>query len=357
MMDATEEPDNDAAGRARLVYPCGEAPKAGRVKPVAPGVFWVRMPLPFALQWINLWLIEDGDGYTLVDTGLATQEARANWELIFADKLRGKSIKRVICTHMHPDHVGLAGWISERFRCRLWMTRLEYVTCRMLVADTGRPAPEEGVRFYRSAGWNDAELANYRAKFGGFGRGVSALPEEFRRIDDGATIRIGARDWRVVAGHGHSPEHACLWQPELKLLISGDQVLPRISSNVSVFPTEPDADPLTDWLESCEKLRTLIPADTLVLPAHNEPFLGLHGRLRDLIGGHERTLARIEQRLAEGDKRAVDLFTTLFGRKVDADLLFLATGESIAHLNYLIERGRARAVHGTDGATRYTLSA
>ncbi|MBL8201988.1 MAG: MBL fold metallo-hydrolase [Chromatiales bacterium] len=334
----------------KFEYPCGDPPPAGETKEIAPGVLWVRMPLPFALKWINLWLLDDGDGWMVVDTGVATDESRAHWTTIFASPaLQGRPVTRVLCTHMHPDHVGLAGWITDRFHCALWMSRLEYVVCRMLVADTGREAPEDGVNFYRAAGWDEAALATYRKRFGQYGRMVQAMPDSFRRVTAGESLRIGGRDWRVLGGHGHSPEHICLWSPELNLFISGDQILPRISSNVSVFPTEPDADPLSDWLESCVRLQREIPPDVLVLPAHNEPFVGAHGRLQELIDGHELCLKRVEQRLQSGPQRVVDLFGALFPGAVTSELLGFATGESLAHLNCLIARRRARRRLTTDG--------
>jgi len=337
-----------------LEYPCGDPPAPGTTKEVAPGVLWVRMPLPFALRWINLWLLEDGDGWTLVDTGVATDETRGHWATIFASAaLKGRPVTRVLCTHMHPDHVGLAGWITERFACTLWMSRLEYVVGRMLIADTGRPAPEDGVQFYRSAGWDEEALANYRQRFGAFGRMVSPVPDSFHRVTAGDCLRIGGREWRLLGGNGHSPEHICLWCPELDAFISGDQILPRISSNVSVFPTEPDADPLTDWLESCARLIRELPAGVLVLPAHNEPFTGAHVRLQELIDGHELCLKRVERRLATGPQRAVDLFGALFPGAVTKDVLSFATGESLAHLNCLIGRGRARRRTGPDGTWLY----
>ncbi|MBI1339201.1 MBL fold metallo-hydrolase [bacterium] len=297
------------------------------------------MPLPFALKWINLWLIEDGDGWTLVDTGVSTSETKAHWRTLFATELEGRRITRVIVTHMHPDHVGLAGWICRKFGCDLWMSRLEYVTCRMLVADTGREAPEAGVRFYRAAGWGQDDIDRYVERFGGFGKAVSQLPDAYRRLSDGDEVTIGGRVWRVIMGCGHSPEHACLWCEELNVFISGDQILPRISSNVSVFPTEPAADPLQDWLSSCAKLKQAVPPDVLVCPAHNEPFYGAHKRLDALIAGHETALGRLLERLDE-PKRAVDLFTAVFARPITPDLLGMATGETLAHVNCLIERGR-----------------
>lgn len=335
--------------RARYVYPFEAPPEPGTTMEVAPGVRWVRMPLPFALKWINLWLLDDGDGWTVVDTGIPTSETKAHWRQIFDSDLAGKPVKRVIVTHMHPDHVGLAGWMTRKWSCDLWMTRLEYVTCRMLVADTGREAPEAGVKFYRAAGWAQEDLDRYVEKFGGFGKAVSQLPDAFHRLEDGQELTIGGRVWRIVTGSGHSPDHACLFCPDLNVLISGDQILPRISSNVSVFPTEPDGNPLEDWLRSCTKLKSAIPADALVLPAHNEPFYGAHKRLDALVDGHELTLRRILDRLDQ-PKRAVDLFTAMFARTIGPDVLGMATGETIAHLNCLKRRGLVMSIQ--DGGTQ-----
>jgi len=222
------------------------------------------------------------------------------------------------------------------------MTRLEYVTCRMLVADTGREAPADGLRFYRAAGWSPADLERYKARFGEFGNMVYALPDSFHRVCDGDEIVIGPHRWQALIGRGHSPEHLCLYCPQLRVLISGDQVLPKITSNVSVFPTEPDADPLSDWLTSLAAIRAAIPDDVLVLPAHNEPFQGLHARIDQLRDGHERSLQRLLEALAE-PKGVSDVFSLLFRRPVNEGTLQMATGEAVAHLNCLIQRGLVRS--------------
>ncbi len=326
--------------KAKLVYPFEEPPAPGQAIEVADGVLWLRQPLPFELDHINVWALRDGDGWTIVDTGVRMKAAMEVWEQAFAGPLGGKPVTRVICTHMHPDHVGLAGWLAEKFDCRLWMTRLEYITCRMLAADTGKEAPQDGERFYRSVGWSEEQIAGWKVRFGGFGKAIHTLPDSYRRLQDGEFITIDGRAWRVVVGNGHSPEHACLYREDGMVMISGDQVLPRISSNVSVWPTEPDADPLADWLDSLEKLQRELPADAFVLPSHGLPFYGLHERTRALTRGHERCLERLTKLLAE-PKRAVDTFRALFARQVGDDMLGMATGESLAHLNCLKERGVA----------------
>jgi glyoxylase-like metal-dependent hydrolase (beta-lactamase superfamily II) len=342
---------------AALAYPFSTAPEPGEALEVAPGVRWLRMRLPMAgLNHINLWALADGAGWTLVDTGMQTADTATDWQQALAGPLGRKPVQRVVCTHMHPDHIGMAGWLTRAHGVRLWTTRLEYVTCRMLVADTGREAPADGVRFYHAAGWDEAALEHYKARFGGFGKAVHALPDSYRRVVEGEELVIGEHRWRAVIGRGHSPEHLCLHCPELKLLISGDQVLPRITSNVSVFPTEPDADPLTEWLDSIARLKRQIPDDVLVLPSHNEPFHGLHARLDALADGHEKRLVRVLEEL-QTPKRAVDVFSVLFKRTVGLDMLGMATGESLAHLNCLIVRGQATRSADQNGVLWYRAAA
>ncbi len=322
-----------------LTYPwgCDRAPAPGQLLQVAEGVWWLHMPLPFSLNRINLWMLEEPEGWTVIDTGIADAASKAVWEALFAGFMSGRPLRRVIVTHMHPDHVGLAGWLVERFSCDMWMSRTEFLMCRNLVADTGRPAPEVGVRFYHEAGFDPIMLDQYRARFGEFGRFIENLPPQFQRLTAGQALKINGRYWQVVVGHGHSPEHVCLYCPALNLLISGDQVLPRISSNVSLFPTEPFGDPLSEWLASCAQLRQQLPSDVLVLPAHQEPFTGLHERLMQMQHSHERSLERLYRHLRQ-PARAVDCFSVLFRRRIHGPHVMLATGESLAHLNCLISR-------------------
>jgi glyoxylase-like metal-dependent hydrolase (beta-lactamase superfamily II) len=337
---------------SNLDYPFPARPETGEAIPIADGVLWIRMRLPMQLNHINLWLLEDGDGWTVVDTGINTGETADAWKLLFAGAMQNKPIRRVIVTHLHPDHAGLAGWLVRRFDAEMWMTRTDYLMCRTLVADTGQEAPVEGIRFYRAAGFDEQQLDEYKTRFGGFGRAVYKLPNAYRRMQEGERITIGAREWEVVVGRGHAPEHACLWCREDGLFIAGDQILPRISSNVSLFPTEPTANPLQEWLDSCAKLKALLPEDTLVLPSHNEPFRGVRLRLQELIDMHADGLAKLLALCVEA-KRAVDVFPALFRSRITSGNVGMATGESLAHLNCLIARGQMARTRDADGVDWY----
>jgi glyoxylase-like metal-dependent hydrolase (beta-lactamase superfamily II) len=333
-----------------LSYPLSLEPNTGDGSGVliVPGVLWLRMPLSGSLRWINVWALEEPQGWTLVDTGLNSPETQEAWAATFIGPMGGRPATRVLATHMHPDHCGLAGWIAQRFNVSLWMSQLEYLSCRVMSADTGRIAPQAGIDFYRAAGWDASALDVYREKFGAFGRMIHPLPDAYRRLHDGQRLQIGDHEWSVVIGNGHSPEHACLYCPKLKLFISGDQVLPKITSNVSVFPTEPDANPLSDWLDSLAKIKARVPDDVLVLPAHNSPFRGLHARCDQLVQFHLDCLKRLEALLTE-PRRVTDVFTALFARPITREVLFMATGEALAHLNYLSGTGRATSTLDTAG--------
>lgn len=346
-MDGRDEQSNDSAA---LVYPLQTSPGIGDGSSVtiAPGVQWLRMPIGSDLSFINVWALADGDGWTLVDTGFRTPQTVEAWHRAFTNTLDGRPIRRIIVTHLHPDHSGMSGWLASRSGARLWMTRLEYLTLRVLANDTGREAPSEGIQFYRRAGWDEAALDRYRARFGEFGKLLYPIPNSFQCMADGDMIRIGEQDWQVVVGSGHSPEHASLYCPALKLLISGDQILPRISSNVSVQPLEPEADPLSDWLCTLTSIRLQVPNDVLVLPAHGDPFIGLHRRIDQLIDGHERGLGRLIE-LLDQPRRAVDVFSALFRRPITPELRGMATGESLAHLHCLRTRGLATGDADAEG--------
>jgi len=331
-----------------LTYPFAGPPASGEAVVVAPDVLWMRVAMPMQLDHINVYAVRDGDGWAVIDCGLAIPGTKDEWEALLAGPMGGDPVTRVICTHMHPDHIGLAGWLCERFDAPLLMTRLEYVMARMLLADTGKTAPESGAIFYRAAGWDEEQIERYRKEFGRFGTAVSPLPASYQRIREGERLVIGGREWTVVVGEGHSPEHACLWREDDGVVLGGDQILPRISSNVSVWPTEADADPLGDWLTSLERMKTVFPDDVLILPSHGEVFRGVQARLDALIRGHHVALKRLTRSLRE-PKRAVDVFPALFARPVGDGVRGMATGESIAHLNYMLRHGLAVRERDADG--------
>ncbi len=338
----TQDQSFVATSHRGLHYPLGDRrPQPGEAIAIGGGVHWVRTPMPGPLNHINCWLVDDGAGTTLVDTGLNVPMCRDAWQLLRAGApLDARPVSRVICTHFHPDHIGLAGWFAREYSAPIWMTRGEWLTARVILGDATDSARDEQQAFWRAAGWDEAQLAAAgQGGMGGFKRIVAPMPAGYRRIVDGEVIRIGDADWRVVTGSGHCPEHACLLNEADRLLIAGDQVLPRISSNVSLSAGEPDADPLGEWLASIEKLLGLSD-DLLVLPAHGDPFTGLHVRLKALRSEHLERLDQLHAHLAE-PRRAVDCFGVMFRRKITNDILGMASGETLAHLRRLEVEGRA----------------
>lgn len=331
-----------------LTYPLGDhAPGIGEYFPLAPGIGWTRLPVPGALNHINIWLLDDedeqGPGVAIVDTGLYMPASTDAWKKLFAEGLQGRRITRVIVTHFHPDHVGAAGWLCRKHGVRLWMNRTEWLMARMLRADVREAPPEDAIEQMRFAGWDEARLETFRQRgWGNFARMVADIPIGHVRLDDGATVRVGTRDWTVMTGGGHTPEHACLIDRAGKVIIAGDQILPRITSNVSVMASEPTADPLGEWLASIAKFRAALTGDELVLPAHGFPFTGVHQRLDALAAGHHDRLDALHAALAEKELRAVDCFRLLFARPVDESVYGIATGEAMAHLRHLETTGRAR---------------
>lgn len=346
--------DLEARTERGLTYPAFSIPQQSEAVQVAPGVLWLRLSLPMALDHVNIYAIEDGDGWAVIDTGMFNPETVEVFEKILAGPLQGRPVTRVICTHMHPDHIGMAGWLCERFDAQLLMSRLEYFSARMLIGDEGKPAPMSGEVLYRAAGFSQAQLDQWRDKYGGFSSSVWPMPMGYTRLSEGDVIQIGGEDWRIVVGEGHSPEHVCLWRVSDGVFIAGDQILPRISSNISIWVTEPLADPLGDWLGSLERLRDILPSDLFVLPAHGEPFYGVTTRLDALLRGHEVALKRLERTL-KTPSRAVDVFGALFARPVGDNVLTLAVGESLAHLNYLEKLGRIRRERDAEGVDWWTV--
>ncbi|MBX6369494.1 MAG: MBL fold metallo-hydrolase [Rhodospirillales bacterium] len=344
-------------GLAALSFPYGdEIPESGTTIDVAPGVKWLRMPLPFVLNHINLWLLEDRDGWAIVDTGLSSEPTRAIWERIFETELDGRPVTRVIVTHFHPDHMGNAGWLCRRFKVPLHVSETEWLWARSLSLDADDASfHREQAPFYRRAGLEDHALDGFTGRGNRYRPGVSPVPRSFHRLSDGQQIDIGGRSWRVVVGRGHSPEHACLYCAELGVLISGDQVLPKISPNVGVWPTEPEGDPLSFYLASLEKLRQEVSGDVLVLPSHNLPFRGLDTRIDQLLRHHEQRLDALEAACAR-PQTAAELVPVLFSRALDSHQLGFAIGETLAHLQCLRTMGRIRRRTRPDGVWIYERS-
>ncbi|MGH7098037.1 MAG: MBL fold metallo-hydrolase [Stellaceae bacterium] len=335
----------------RLHFPVAAPPAPGETLAIAPGVRWVRMPLPFALDHINLWLIEDGAGWTLVDSGYAMASVKALWQRIIAGSLGGRPIRRILVTHYHPDHVGLAGWLAERFAAPLWMTEKEWLHARVMSGDNEDFAIARRA-FARRAGFDAAASAVFAERHGSYRRGVPTVPASYHRIADGARVEIGGRGWQVVIGEGHAPEHACLYCAESGVLIAGDQVLPKISPNISVAPHEPEGDPLARYLASLTRLRAAVPDEVLVLPSHNLPFRGLHRRIAELAAHHAARCAEILAACAQ-PQSARELVPLLFRRPLDPHQMGFALGEALAHLHYLAAQGELARETGADGIDRF----
>ncbi len=359
---------------AELRYPYDAHPAPGTTIEVAPGVRWLSMPMGGSLNHINLYLLEDDAGWYVVDTGLHNEEVERLWHTLFQGDMGGRPVLGVICTHMHPDHTGQAAMITEHFQCPLLMTQLEFLHTRMMVGGGGGPSHMlnwQGRRHFQRAGMDMSFFAQMEAMWQarmeearqkadataqpGSGGGPMGMPfpASYQRLVDGQILQIGGNEWQVLVGAGHSPEHACLYCRQLGVLISGDQILPVITSNVSVQPTEPEANPLRIWLDAHDRFLGVLPPETFVLPAHNLPFYGVRERLRQLIVHHEDRMLAVEEACAESPRTAAELLPVLFRRELEPMQKMMALGEAIAHLNLLRHRYRLERELGEDGVYRY----
>ncbi|MDA1074599.1 MAG: MBL fold metallo-hydrolase [Proteobacteria bacterium] len=338
-----------------LIYPHADHPQPGVTVEVADGVRWLSMPMGGSLSHINLYLLEDKDGWWVVDTGLGVEETEQWWQQIFAKELNGRPVIGVICTHMHPDHIGQSKMITDQFRVPLYMTQAEYYQARAFSSSAGsHHSSWAGSEFYVRAGMDETYLAELQKMWqsrSSEGMSMPEMPTGYHRLKDGDVLTIGHHDWQIVVGSGHSPEHACLYCAALKVMISGDQILPIITSNVSVHPTEPNANPLMEWMESHNRFLR-IPDDTFVLPAHNLPFFGIRERLRELISHHEDRMLAIEEHCVEPDT-AKALLPVLFARELDPRQMMMALGEAIAHVHLLMYRNRIERTLHEDGKYRF----
>jgi len=346
-----------AALPAVLEYPVAAPPAPGEAIEIAPRVLWLRMPLPFALDHINLWLLVDDDGVTLVDCGYGDPATRALWERHCATTLATRPIRRIIATHFHPDHLGNAAWLSGRLGAPVAMTTSEYLMAHAVANQYASYGTGAVLDHFRRHGMADQNLAALEARGNAYRRGVPELPQSFDRLQGGDERRAAGTTWRVILGHGHSPEHAALHSAERGVLIAGDMLLPKISTNISVPAAEPDADPLALFLRSLSTFEAL-PPETLVLPSHGLPFRGIPLRVAQLRTHHAARLAELEEavKATAAPSSAADLVPVLFRRELDVHQQFFAMGEAIAHLNHLWRAARLDRRVATDGTLRFTAT-
>ncbi|MCC1494199.1 MBL fold metallo-hydrolase [Cognatishimia sp. F0-27] len=325
-------------------------PAPGTAIDVAEGVKWIRLPLPMKLDHVNVYALDDGDSYTIVDTGFSSRTSRRIWGEILSGPLAGKPVGRVIVTHHHPDHVGLAGWFQSEHGAELVTTRTAWLFSRMLRLDAQDRPTEETVAFWKRCGMERAILAErMEERPFNFADCVWPMPLGFKRIKQGDVIHAGGRAWDVHIGNGHAPEHATLWSRDDDLVLAGDQILPSISSNIGVYATEPEADPVADWLEACERFAAMAEDRHLVLGGHKLPFTGLPARMRQLIDNHHHALDRLAEHLSE-PRPAGECFQPLFRRQISGGEYGLALVEAMAHCLHLWHEGRARRSLRDDGA-------
>ncbi len=334
-------------------YPIETAPAEGEAIEVAKGILWIRLPLPMALNHVNVYALDDGDGWLIVDTGYHSKRGVKLWETLLKGVLKGKPVKKVLMTHHHPDHIGNVGWFQKHHNVELISTRTAWLYSRMMILDVQKEWSEELIAFYTSTGMDQAQY-DERMKNGPFNYAdiVHPMPLGFTRICQDDVLTIGDRTWTVHIGNGHAPAHATLWCNEEPLVLAGDQILPGISSNVGVYATEPDADPLAEWLESCTRLSAIATEDHFVFPGHKLPFTGLPARLKQLIENHHNGLARLEVFLDE-PRTAVDCFPLLFKRKIEGSNYGLAMVEAMAHLNHLLLADKVTRTADKDGVWKW----
>ena len=334
-----------------LSYPFASPPPFEEAIPIAPGLKWLRVFLPISLDHINVWLMEDETGWTAVDTGFGNEKTQATWEKTFGGVMQGRPLSRLIITHYHPDHMGLAKWLCERFDLTVETSFSEWTVGQFFGSCWSESDEENALRYYRQAGVDgdllDVSLARHRA----YRQEVMGVPARFRRLGKNQKVKAGGMDWRVIIGQGHSPEMVCLASESSKILISGDQVLPAMNSSIIMAPFEPEANPLAAYLESLKDFQTLAD-DTLVLPSHGMPFYGLHERIENLISHHQTRLDRTLGAVSHPASPA-EVLDIVFRRKMDTRQLFFALVETLAHLNYLVALGEIDCERNEKGVNLY----
>jgi len=324
----------------KLNHPFPVAPAAGETIEVAPGVLWIRMPLPFRLNHINIYLLEDGDGWAILDTGIANETTRAIWEALASGPLAGRKYTRLIVTHFHPDHIGLAGWLCERFGLPLLTSQTSYLSSLNISLSPGALDAAPYRDFYLRNGLDPETTMRVTTQGHGYLKMVTALPPIFERVVGGDVLEIGKRKFEVLTGDGHAPEQVMLYCAEDNLFLAADQVLAKISPNVSVWAVDPTGDPLGLYLRSLRELATKLPADALVLPGHELPFYGLHVRAKELIAHHEKRCAAIAAFCASQPSTAAELVPVIFHHALDSHQMSFAFSEVLAHVNYMLRENQ-----------------
>jgi glyoxylase-like metal-dependent hydrolase (beta-lactamase superfamily II) len=339
--------------QSKLVYPIAEAPVPGDLIDVAPGIRWLRLPLPYRLDHVNIYLIANEGGWTALDTGLGTDACKQVWDSVLAGPLAGQGLKSLVVSHFHPDHVGLAGWLCERYGLDLSMPRPEYLHSLVLQHAPADYGVEVYRPFYRRHGLAAEATEIVLSRGHEYLRRTSGVPASYHRLRHGDTLRIGARDFQVLTGGGHSLEQAMLYRPEEKLFLAADQVIARISPNVSVHPMEPDLDALGIYLASLRAIKATVAADVLVLPGHGLPFYGLHDRIEELIAHHAERCGLIAVSCRSAALSVAEIVPHLFTRALDAHQTGFAFGEVLAHVNHMLAKGELRLETDAEGVDRY----
>jgi glyoxylase-like metal-dependent hydrolase (beta-lactamase superfamily II) len=336
----------------KLAFPFPTPPAPGETIEIAPGLLWARFALPFRLDHVNLYLIEDGDGYAVIDAGIGDEPTRLAWRTLLAGPLAGKRLTRLIVTHFHPDHIGLAGWLCEEFGLPLLTSQTSYLGCLNVSLSPAALDAKVYRDFYLRHGLDADTTARVATQGHGYLRMVTPLPPIFTRIVAGDALVIGGREFHVLSGDGHAPEQIMLYCAEEKIFLAADQVIEKITPNVSVWAVDPEGDPLGLFVRSLNALKTDLPEDALVLPGHRSPFLGLAMRCDELIAHHDERCAMIAE-AARGQPRSVaELVPFVFSRKLDPHQLSFAFSEVFAHVNYMLRRGELRWLSPKNGISR-----
>jgi glyoxylase-like metal-dependent hydrolase (beta-lactamase superfamily II) len=338
--------------RALLLYPMQEPPAPGTVVEIAPGILWARIPLPFRLDHINVYLIDDGDGWAILDTGLGNNATRTLWETLAGGPLAGRAFTRLIVTHHHPDHIGLAGWLCDRFGVPLLTSETAYLLCQNVSLSPGALDAKPYHDFYLRHGLEPAATQLVATHGHAYLKMVSGLPPTFERVVAGDTLQIGGRSFEVLTGNGHAPEQVMLYCAADNVFLAADQVLAKITPNVSVWAVNPKGDPLGHYLRSLAEIKQRLPADALVLPGHQLPFYGLHTRADELIAHHEKRCAMIAEACRGAPRSAAELVPVLFTRQRDPHQMSFAFSETLAHVYFMLRRGELEWAEGGDEVER-----